>query len=366
MKIAFVCAGLKPGRDGVGDYTRRLAGELIRQGHPSTVVALNDAKVSQTAFEQQEIEGTTVSVLRLPEKTPWSDRATIARNWLGESSPDWVSLQFVPFGFDPKGLPFGLPRHLKSIIGTRPLHWMFHELWVLWDFPLPLRQRVLGQCQKFCLRLCLRKLKPQAVATQLPLYRSELNKIGLVADVIPLHGNIPVYPGREADKWLTGRCPSVTSAKRVKAGFFGNILSTLNSSLFGARVAELNISGNQLLLLSAGKLGGESVGLWNSLEQQFKTSATFFKVGELNEREASLYFSALDYGLTSYPPELMGKSGSVAAMREHGLKVISCGAPTECSPGIGKADDQDGRADKSWTVSQTASAFLQQLQKARS
>src|ERR1022692_2576923 len=55
-------------------------------------------------------------------------------------NPNWVSLQFVPFGFHPKGLPFGLPRHLMSIIGSRPLHWMFHELWVLWNFPLSLRK----------------------------------------------------------------------------------------------------------------------------------------------------------------------------------------------------------------------------------
>jgi hypothetical protein len=283
--------------------------------------------------------------------------------WLDDFNPDWVSVQFVPFGFQPKGLPFGLPRHLKSIIGSRPLHWMFHELWVLWNLPLALRKRLLGQLQKFCLRSCLRKLKPQAVATQLPLYQAELKKLGLAVALIPLHGNIPVCPKTEADKWLADRCASFTNKKWIKAGFFGNILLTLNSSLFATWVAEINGRGNELLLLSAGKIGEESAKLWDTLEQQLKTSATFLKLGELGEHEASLYFSALDYGLTSYPPELMGKSGSVAAMREHGLPVIACGSMGGNSDQYGTTESQkQNAAGEPWTAKRSAEFLLRQLQ----
>jgi hypothetical protein len=362
VRIAFLTGGLEPERDGVGDYTRRLAGELIRQGHPSVILGLNDSQVSGARFDSQEAEGTLISVLRLPGAMPSSERVRLAREWLDAFNPDWVSLQFVPFGFHPRGLSVGLPRHLKSIIGSRPLHWMFHELWVLWNFPLSLRKRLLGQCQKLCLRAYLRKLKPQAVTTQLSLYQAELNKIGVAADVVPLHGNIPVYPKDEADKWLADRCGSLKSLKRVKAGFFGNILSTLDPSLLAAWTAELNVAGNELLLLSAGKIGGEGEKLWDSLEQKLKASATFFKLGELDEREASLYFSAMDYGLTSYPPELMGKSGSVAAMREHGLPVISCGSLAGSSVGNTRSRRPAVNTDQPWTVSQSSRFLLQHLQ----
>jgi hypothetical protein len=362
MRIAFITGSLEPGRDGVGDNIRRLAGELIRQGHPSIILGLNDPQVSEARFDSQEMEGTSVSALRLPSVMPWSDRVSFSRKWLDGFNPDWVSLQFVPFSFQPKGLPFGLPRHLKSIIGSRPLHWMFHELWVLWSFPLPLRKRVLGQCQKLWLRSCLRKLKPQAIATQLPLYQAELNKIGVAAEVVPLHGNIPVFPKHEADKWLADRCGSLKNLKRVKAGFFGNILSTLDPSLLAAWTAELNVAGNELLLLSAGKIGGEGEKLWDSLQQKLKASATFFKLGELDEHEASLYFSAMDYGLTSYPPELMGKSGSVAAMREHGLPVISCGSLAGSSVGNTMNRRPAVNTDQPWTVNQSARFLLQHLQ----
>ena len=42
MKFAFICGSLEPGRNGVGDYTRRLAGELAAQGHECLLVSLND------------------------------------------------------------------------------------------------------------------------------------------------------------------------------------------------------------------------------------------------------------------------------------------------------------------------------------
>jgi hypothetical protein len=381
MKIAFIVSSLEPGRDGVGDYTRRLAGELIRQGHECQIVALNekvesrkqkaenrnptsDLRLLTSGFsETQHSEGTEVPCLRLPGSLGWPERATLARKWVDAFNPGWVSLQFVPFGFHPKGLPFGLPRQLKAIIGSRPLHWMFHELWVLWRFPLSLRKRLLGQGQKLCIRRCLRKLKPPAVATQLPLYQAELKKIGVAADVLPLHGNIPVCPKDKADQWLSGRCKNLAGRKWVKAGFFGNILPTLNPSLFAARVAELKVDGNELLFLSAGKIGEASLKLWHALALEHEASATFLKLGELNEHEASLYFSALDHGLTSYPPELMGKSGSVAAMREHGLPVISCGNLGGNSGQYNTNEFQNqNAADRPWTVKSSADFLLRQLQ----
>src|ERR1019366_978591 len=115
MKIAFLCSCLEPGRDGVGDYARRLAGELIRQGHSCVAVALNDPHIHKTMFEQQEIEGNSISTLRLSGVAPWSKRTVEARNWLDGFNPDWISLQYVPFGFHPKGLCFGLGKSLATM-----------------------------------------------------------------------------------------------------------------------------------------------------------------------------------------------------------------------------------------------------------
>ena len=44
MKIAFLCGSLEPWRDGVGDYTRRLAGDLQACGH-QVLVTRHDSQL---------------------------------------------------------------------------------------------------------------------------------------------------------------------------------------------------------------------------------------------------------------------------------------------------------------------------------
>jgi len=225
---------------------------------------------------------------------------------------------------------------------------------------LSLRKRLLGQAQQIWLRSALQKLQPQVVTTQLPLYQAELKKLGIPAQVLPLHGNIPVVSDATGAKsWLKARCSLPESCEITAVGFFGAILSTLDRSLFATQLAGRTGSGKELLVLSAGKLGGEGEQLWNSLAQEFRSSATFMKLGELDDHAASLYFSALDYGLTAYPPELMGKSGSVAAMREHGLPVLVCGSLSKPNSRVGADGEMEAQP---WSVSQSARSLLQQLQ----
>jgi hypothetical protein len=64
MKIFLLCGSLEHGKDGVGDYTRRLAGELIRQGHNTAIISLNDRFIEGVVREEQESDGTNMSVLR--------------------------------------------------------------------------------------------------------------------------------------------------------------------------------------------------------------------------------------------------------------------------------------------------------------
>ena len=47
MKIAFICGSIEPGRDGVGDYTRRLAIELIKNSYEVAVIALHETIIDE-------------------------------------------------------------------------------------------------------------------------------------------------------------------------------------------------------------------------------------------------------------------------------------------------------------------------------
>ena len=195
MKIAFLCSTLEPGRDGVGDYTRRLAGELIRQGHPSVLVAVNDSCVSKKMLESQEIEGTAISVLRLPRIMPWPQRTAEARDWLQACNPDWTSLQFVAFGFHRKGLCLGLGKKLAAINSNASWHVMFHELWLGVGEKSPLKHRIVGALQRMFIRDMLRRLRPQVVHTQAEAYRQVLSRDKVAASVLPLISNVPYVKG---------------------------------------------------------------------------------------------------------------------------------------------------------------------------
>src|SRR5690606_39818307 len=74
MNIAFICGSLEPGKDGVGDYTRRLAGELLRNGHNATIIAINDRYITQCWNGEQKDVEVNVRVLRLPSQHNWSSR----------------------------------------------------------------------------------------------------------------------------------------------------------------------------------------------------------------------------------------------------------------------------------------------------
>ena len=78
MRLVFLCASLEPGRDGVGDYTRRLAAELAARGHDVACVAMNDrhARALGNACLRAGPEPATIPipVLRLPTSAPWRER----------------------------------------------------------------------------------------------------------------------------------------------------------------------------------------------------------------------------------------------------------------------------------------------------
>ena len=106
MRLAFLTSSLAPGRNGVGDYTRHLAAELDRQGHPCLAIGLAD---TETVLE----EGGT-PVVRLAADRPWPERLLQARAALAGFAPDWVSLQFVAYAWHPRGYAFGLADRLAT------------------------------------------------------------------------------------------------------------------------------------------------------------------------------------------------------------------------------------------------------------
>ncbi|MBC8008989.1 MAG: glycosyltransferase, partial [Burkholderiales bacterium] len=190
MTLLFICAGLEPGRDGVGDYTRRLAAACIARGHPCTLLALHDPHIARRHDDTSD----ALHVIRLPADSPWPERLAYAVDRTLRLAPDWISWQFVAYGFHPRGfLPATLLQAAASFRG--PLcHVMLHELWLGLEVGAPLRDRALGWLQRRGVTCLLDQLDADVVHTSNVTYRAALGREGYDSDVLPLFGNVPIAP----------------------------------------------------------------------------------------------------------------------------------------------------------------------------
>lgn len=327
MKIAFLCSSLERGLDGVGDYTRRLAGELIRQGHPTIAVALNDSHVPGTVFESQEIEGTSIAVMRLPSVMPWSQRITEACKWVEVFNPEWMSLQFVPFGFHPKGICFGLGKWLERLRPMMARHVMFHELWLGLGQNSPIKHRVWGAFQRLIILDFLRRLRPRVIHTQTEAYQVTLRRQGIAASILPLFGNIPQTDGHG---WIGLLEPLVTRSAGMPmareavylAGAFGRVPPEWDVRQTVELLSPLvERSSKRLVLVFFGRnhLSPEA---FARLKTTLPDRALVIVAGERSDQEISLILQTLDLGIATTPRQVIQKSGSTAAMLEHGLPVL--------------------------------------------
>ena len=316
MKIVFLCGSLEPGRDGVGDYVRRLAEELIKQEHQTAAIALNDQhtewEIIPTAAKK--LHAHELPVLRLPANWPAIRRFQRARQWIEEFQPTWVSLQFVPYAFHTKGLPVLLARHLRGIVTGRKVHLMMHEGWVGSESGTELKRKLLSQLQKIAIRDIIRRLQPTVIHTHLPIYRKRLQQFGFQVLPLPLFSNIPVF--FSIDHLPDSGIFRVGIFSNAEAsGPFVNFLRNL--------VQDLHIHN---LICQVVLMGGEPQkmqALMAILEDTSGLQGNVSYTGFMKPEQLSAIIRNCHLGLTPVPRSGLGKSGSVAAFLAHGIPVAA-------------------------------------------
>ena len=330
MRIAFIVSSLEPGRDGVGDYTRRLAAECNRQGHPIVILALNDVRVLGDAlFESQEVEGISVSVLRLPSDMALSERVTTARRWLGSFKPDWISLQFVCYGYHPKGLAWRWSRVFAEL-GTLATHrhLMFHELWIGEEGYSTSWRRLIGVGQRFIIRNMHQRFNPDIATTSMSLFQRRLAYQGITTRVLPLFGNFPLVP-RDDDR-IAGLLRDVGSqiVRKPRMAFLngifvGGVHPDFDTGPLIQWLKELKSQATKPLLLSlVGRTGPAGQRLVRQLTSSLPDEFEAILVGEQPAQIISQALQFADFGINTGSPEFLGKSGTFAAMQEHELPVV--------------------------------------------
>ena len=300
MKIAFLTSCLEPGRDGVGDYTTLLAAECARQGHSVCRVALNDPHV---------LVQRGADCLRLGAMLPWAVRVEKARAFLARFAPDWVSVQFVCYGFHPRGTDARLAARLGKIIGPTPVQIMFHELWIGAEQGARLRERMVGALQRRVLMQLVRTLAPRVVHTSNAVYAGLLRDRGVAASRLPLFGNVPV---------LSRHKHTDASGDAWTFGLFGTLHPVWPPEPLFARLREMR---KKIVIAHVGAMGS-GVALWEKIARDYSGAFEFRRLGEQPPEKIAEFFAGVEFGIATTPWELVDKSGSVAAMLEHGVPVI--------------------------------------------
>lgn len=312
----FLCGSLEPGKDGVGDYTHRLAAELILRDHKIGIVALRDQHINhQIECSKSTGVDKILPILRLPANWPAKRRFTKAKEWIETFQPDWVSLQFVIFSFQPKGLPFGLSNHLAGLAKNSRWHIMFHELWVGMHQNASNKFILWGWLQKGIVRSFLKKISPQVIHTQNLLFQFQLNNLTNVRpEILPLFSNIPKVIFEEPDSF---------SKKRENALIivsFGYLHPNAQTELFIEELGEYQKNNNTKICLQIIGHAGPQTSKWTKL---CETNNIELKIiGNLSAEEISRLLQNASAGITTTAEPMVLKSGSVAAMREHGLPII--------------------------------------------
>lgn len=320
MKIFFICGSLEPNRDGVGDYIRRLGTELIKSGHDVFALSMNDVHIKKEFLGKQTFEGLSLKIVRLPSIYNIKHRYNKTKEYLESFNPDFISLQFVPFSFHSKGLPFNFFYNFNKLRRSCKLEIMFHELWVGMAVGASYKKLLWGRLQKHLIKSLISKSKPNIIHTQSQLYLTQLRKLGYEPKILPLFSNIPVA---DLNRTKSNDLDRRAGGERIRLLVFGTIHPNSMVSTLAKEIKLYQENTNKSFSLTLlGRCGVEEE-YWLDVFKSMNIPVE--RLGEQPIDRISQVLKTASIGISTGASVMIDKSGSVAAMLEHGLPVISIG-----------------------------------------
>ncbi|HTB61957.1 MAG TPA: hypothetical protein VK737_00080 [Opitutales bacterium] len=322
MRLVFICSGLEPGRDGVGDYARELARACTAVGHDARLVSVRDTGGGDNSSSSKN-ELRLVDIFRRPDDA----RKLVA--WLRDFEPDWASAQFTPFGFHPRGLGGRRATMLRGLLppATRR-HIMLHEIWLQPGAGGALRHRALGWTQRRSVDAWTgRGWQPAVIHTQARLHQARLQARGVEAKLLPLCSNFAAFElslghaRSEVVDWLQQAGHKIDS-QGYWLGHFGAMHAhSWDFTAFARKISSMPMpDGKRPCFLALGR----SAAVKEAFAQTARTvpDADFCVVGELPKSRVAVMLSACDAAFTGTPWDIVEKSAAVAAWRNQGIPVL--------------------------------------------
>ncbi|MBY0425346.1 MAG: hypothetical protein K2Q22_06900 [Cytophagales bacterium] len=324
MKILFVCGSLEEGKDGVGDYVRKLSERLASKNIECVSIALNDKETSEFFVNEGSIpEFKTSRYFKIHKLIPDKKKGFFLHKLIHFYSPDVISIQLVIYGIHRRGWLFSFNRHIAPKIHGHVVHLMWHELWIGQLRTSSLMHRLEGFLQRKFIIDFISIVNPSLHHTSIPFYQALLERIGIKSQILPLFSNFSLE--RDPDFRLSDAIEEYgLEGEKLICVCFGNIFSDFPFDHWLLEAREWNLSSNRkIIFCSIGKQGGSSV-IWDSWVKKTKGLdwIELKALGPKSPKEIQSAFSQSDVGICLTPLEGWGKSGSVAAMIENGLTVI--------------------------------------------
>jgi hypothetical protein len=320
MKALFICTSLEDGEDGVGDYVKKLCVECKTYGVSSFIVALKDKYV----FEVQSGVSENIPFWRIPAQISIKQKEKKVKEIFDNIGHlDWVSLQFVHYGFNSKGIINRYINPLTRLFKPYKVHIMMHELWVGEERQANIKNKLLGKLQKFFILSLIKNIKPQAVQTSTPLYQKILGYYGVKAEILPIFSNIGFHNDIDFGT-ITSSWPFLNSRNDYFiCCLFGSIYykSWDMADLFKLLANKGNEDGKKIMIISLGKIsyGNE---FWRNLPSKYP-ELEFLTIGPQSEIFISNWLNNyVDYGIITTPAIIAGKSGSYMAFFERGIPIF--------------------------------------------
>lgn len=302
MNILFITNQIPPLVDGVGDYTYNIATEFSKHKHKVYIVCKKNIQLS--------IQNNDITILPIIEQ--WNNYASKQIiNLILEHNIDTVSLQYVPHGFHPKGIPYSLILIVKNIKSTKVKLMIFcHEVYVPF-IKGNIKLFINSKLSKFVTKQILHQC--DIIATSIDFYQKMIQQLCPDKEIpspIPIVSNVPFSQLNEEQ--LSQLRDKIASQNEIIISFFGmrNISNSIKA------IKELINQGEKIKVLFIGR---------TEEKIPFLQPQEYFRTGILSTNELDQYLQISDI-LILPENSIYGcsfKSGSLSAALRDGLCVVT-------------------------------------------
>lgn len=281
MKIIFILGKYNPSRCGISDYVDLLSKEIQKHGHQVKIQSFNS---------KEELS----CLLTTLEKA------------------DLYSIQFAPYSFFINGFNKKTSLNLERFFANKKVHINFHEIWI-GAYPYSSwKEKYIGWRQKSQIRKFISKINPKSLTCTNSAAFDRLSMANFDVEYLYLFGNIP-FINNELNK----------NSKDLRIAFFGTLYEKFPYKFLVSKLVEIsNYSKRNLEIMIMGRQR-QKTGLQKLKKFSHIHKFLISETKELPANDISIKLQNCDFGVSTTPYDIIGKSGATTAMLEHGLPIVA-------------------------------------------